>query len=57
MDARSAVADMDATVAALPGLEGLTVSADAVAAAARRHDPVVDAGFVADPDRGLARAG
>lgn len=53
-DARAAVADMDATVAALPGLEGLTVYADAVASAARRHGPPGDDGFVADPDRGLA---
>lgn len=52
--ARSALDDMDATVAALPGLEGLTVYADAVAAARQRQGPVESTGFVADPDRGLA---
>lgn len=54
--ARSALDDMDATVAALPGLEGLTVYADAVAAARARQGPAAQEGFVADPDRGLAPA-
>lgn len=52
--ARSTLEDMDATVAALPGLEGLTVYADAVAAARQRHGPAEPVDFVADPDRGLA---
>jgi hypothetical protein len=55
-DAREALEEMDAVISALPGLEGLTVYADAVAAATRRHGPVGDVGFVADPDRGLAPA-
>jgi hypothetical protein len=40
-DAREALEEMDAVISALPGLEGLTLYADAVAAATRRHGPSV----------------
>lgn len=53
-DARSSLEDMDATVSALPGLENLTVYADAVAAARARQGSAAQEGFVAEPDRGLA---
>jgi rubrerythrin len=52
-DGRSALADTDATISALPGLEGLEIFADALAGARRRQGSTEE-GFVADPDRGLA---